>query len=227
MKSIGRTAICALFLWCGLVPCWLQAQTVEDDPIGYGDIKLGASIFGLPIACLRPVVCEGSYESAWVLVWHADAHVGRVDVIYAGRDPESGSEIRSSPITLPQAIRSHSFRYGQKTPRLGYAGNEGSSRIVVDVANGIVYLADAVSETGLVREVRYLPMTDPLVEKGSALLLSNHGVWLVRAALLTRLGDKDRARAAYDRAIALETDPNSRCFLERGRDALMTSRPAR
>jgi hypothetical protein len=57
---------------------------------------------------------------------------------------------------------------------------------VVDVANGIVYLADAVSETGLVREVRYLPMTDPLVEKGSALLLSNHGVWLVRAALLTR-----------------------------------------
>jgi hypothetical protein len=178
--------VCLLFLFSFSLP-WvsLRAQAGGDDPIGFGEIGIGVPVLQTPIACLHPVVCEGWYESVWVRVWHENT-IERVDVIYSGWETQRGAEIRSSPITLPQAIRSHSLRYGGKSPRLGFAGNEGSSRIVVDVANGIVYLAGAVSETSLVTEVRYVPMTDPLVEKASALLLSNHGAWLVRAALLTR-----------------------------------------
>ena len=111
------------------------------------------------------MVCEDSYETIRVRVWHEYALTRRVDVVYSGTETATVAEIKSSPITLPQAIRSHSLRYGRSTPRLGFAGNEGSSRIVVDVANGIAYLAGSVSETSPVTEVRYLPLTDALVQR--------------------------------------------------------------
>jgi RNA polymerase sigma-70 factor (ECF subfamily) len=44
--------------------------------------------------------------------------------------------------------------------------------------------------------------------------------WAARAALLARLGDRERADQAYALAIGLETDPALRDFLERRRAAL-------
>jgi hypothetical protein len=180
---LGRVP-CVLFLVGLLIPSApLCAQAVEDDAIGFGDLKLGASILELPIACQDATVCEDTYETIRVRVWHMDALVRRVDVVYSGIETRSGAEIKSTPISLPQAIRAHSIRFGRITPRLGFAANEGSSRIIVDFANGIAYLAAAVSETSVVTEVRYLPLTDPLVQKASARPLFRHGVWLIEAAL--------------------------------------------
>jgi hypothetical protein len=119
----------------------------------------------------------------WVRVWHNDASIQRVDVVYSGSATKTGKHIESTPITLPQAIRAHSIRYGRVAPRLGIAGTLGSARIIVDFANGIAYIAAAVSETGDVTEVHYLPMTDPVVEKASAVPLFRHGAWLIEAAL--------------------------------------------
>jgi hypothetical protein len=158
----------------------------EGEPRGFGQIQLGAPVSTISFPCNHPLACEAPIDTEWVRVWHKDGLIWRADVIYSGRPLDIDEDIQSSPITLAQAIRSHSVRYGQKSPRLGFAGNEGSSRIVVDVANGIVYLAAAVTETSLVTEVRYLPMTDPLVQKASATLLTDHGAWLIRAALLSR-----------------------------------------
>lgn len=44
--------------------------------------------------------------------------------------------------------------------------------------------------------------------------------WAARAELSSRAGDRDNAEAAYARAIALETDPSVRRFLERRRTGL-------
>lgn len=183
LRTKGR-GVCLLILFWFSLP-WLRAQAGTDDPVGFGELRIGTPVSEIPITCLRPVICENRYESVWVRVWHEDAVIRRVDVVYSGWETQIGAEIRSSPITLAQAIRSHSVRYGLKPPRLGFAGDEGASRMVVDVANGIAYLSGAVSENSLVTEVRYLPVNDPLVQKASGVLLSNHGAWLVRAALLT------------------------------------------
>ncbi len=181
----GKRVFLLLALWVACPWAWLHAQAADEEPIGFDEIKVGAHIFGLPIPCLRPVVCEDRYESMWVRVWHANAQVRRVDVVYAGWESKSGGEIRSSPITLAQAIRTHSLRYGSKTPRLGFAGNEGPYRMVVDFANGISYLAGAVTETSPVVEVRYLSDGNPLIERAFAEPLFQRGTWLVRAALLS------------------------------------------
>ena len=187
MRVTRGTGICLVLAWWFSCPSErLLPQATAKDEIGFDGITLGTPVAELPIACVRPVVCEDSYETVRVRVWHQYALTRRVDVIYSGRETASGVEIKRSPITLPQAIRSHSLRYGHSLPRLGFAGNDGPSRIVVDVANGIVYLADAVTENSLVTEVRYLPMTDPLVQKASASLLTKHGAWLIRASLLSR-----------------------------------------
>jgi hypothetical protein len=178
-------AIGVLLLLCGFFPSSFRAQTAPDDPIGFGDLRLGTSVLALPVTCLRPVVCEDRYDSVWVRIWHADEQIQRVDVVYTGRESGRGGEIRSSPITLLQAIRTHSIRNGIRTPRLGFAGNEGPYRIIVDFANGICYLAGAVTDSSLVTEVRYVPMTDPLVARAAALPLYQRGSWLVRAAILS------------------------------------------
>ena len=44
--------------------------------------------------------------------------------------------------------------------------------------------------------------------------------WAARAGVLARVGDRDAADVAYERAIGLETDPAVRRFLERRRAAL-------
>jgi RNA polymerase sigma-70 factor (ECF subfamily) len=44
----------------------------------------------------------------------------------------------------------------------------------------------------------------------------------VRADLLARLGRADEARAAYDRALALDPGPAERLWLERRRTTLVT-----
>ncbi len=48
--------------------------------------------------------------------------------------------------------------------------------------------------------------------------------WAARADLAARIGDRDAADAAYERAIGLESDPAVRRFLQRRRDALTSAR---
>ena len=163
----------------------LSARAADDDPIGFGDIRLGAPVRGLPIPCLESPVCEGSYNSVWVRVHHANGQVERIDVVYSGWRMGSGDQVRLSRITLPQAIRAHSIRYGGWAPNLGLAGTRTGTRIIVDVANGIAYFADGALVQSSVREVRYLPMSDPLMAAANASPLSNHGDWLIKAARST------------------------------------------
>ena len=68
---------------------------------------------------------------------------------------------------------------------MGFAGTETGMRIIVDTVNGIAYFAGRADTVGLVTEVRYLPMSDPLVVAASLCPLTQHGVWLVRAARST------------------------------------------
>ncbi len=157
-----------------------SGEDASEDGTGFGEIRLGTYVSALPIPCLEAVICEGAYNALWVRVHHADGRVQRVDVVYSGKRADDGAEVRSSPITLPQAIRSHSIRYGGLAPRLALAGNVSGSRIIVDVANAIAYVADGALMTSEVREVWYLPVTDGMV--ASALPLSHHGDWLVTAA---------------------------------------------
>jgi RNA polymerase sigma-70 factor (ECF subfamily) len=51
--------------------------------------------------------------------------------------------------------------------------------------------------------------------------------WATRANLLARLGRTTEAADAYDRAIALTTDPAARAHLERERVRALVSRPTR
>ena len=133
----------------------------------------------LTITCLEAPVCEDTYDSLWVRIQHGDGLVERVDVVYSGKKLKTGEPIQSSPITLPQAIRMHSIRYGRRAPRLGFGGNEDGGRLIVDFVNGIAYWAEGVTETSLVKEVRYLPKADPLIR--NALPLTGHGSWLIMA----------------------------------------------
>ncbi len=153
-----------------------------DEKRGFGDIELGAPVSTLPFPCTRPKFCETPYESVRVRVWHAYGAVERVDVVYAGKSAETGEDIRSSPITLAQAVRAHSIRYGPKAPRLGFGGSESGQRILVDYANGIAYFADTALVASRVKEVRYLEMDDPVIVTAQASPLSEHGEWLMRAA---------------------------------------------
>ena len=159
---------------------WLRGQDGSEDGIGFGEIRLGAAVSALPIPCLETVVCEGAHKSLWVRVHPASGRVQRVDVVYSGKRADNGAEVRSSPITLPQAIRGHSIRYGGLAPRLGLAGSVAGNRIIVDMANGIAYVADGALVESAVREVWYLPMTDSVVTAASP--LSHQGDWLVNAA---------------------------------------------
>lgn len=160
----------------------LHAQDGSDDAAGFGDVTLGSPVGRLPFPCVESAVCEGFYNSAWVRVHHADGRVQRVDVVYSGKRAADGGEIRSTAMTLPQAIRSHSIRYGGLAPRLGLAGNTAGHRMIVDVANGVAYVANGAFVSSTVAEVWYLPVTDAAVAAAMAAPLSHHGDWLVKAA---------------------------------------------
>lgn len=178
----GSIRLVCFFLFIVIVRLLPARGGGDEDPIGFGGIRLGAPVRGLPISCIESPVCEGSYDSVWVRVHHADGRVQRIDVVYSGRREGSGEPIRFSRMTLPQAIQAHSIRYGGWAPRLGFGGNDGGVRIIVDVANGIAYLADGAFVQSSVREVRYLPMSDPLVRAANRSPLSNHGDWLIKSA---------------------------------------------
>ncbi len=152
------------------------------DARGFADIQLGAPVSTIPFPCNHPEVCESPDEFTWVRIWHREGLIWRVDVIYSGRALDIEQEIQSSPITLPQAIRSHSIRYGRNAPLLGLAGNDAGLRIIVDTANGIAYFAEGAYPGSLVKEVRYLPAADSLAEAASRRPLTEHGKWLVTAA---------------------------------------------
>ena len=160
----------------------MRAQDALDKTTGFGEIRLGGLVSTLPFSCAHPVWCEGVYESARVRVWHASGLIQRVDVVYAGKSGDTGEEIQSSPITLAQAVRAHSIRYGQRVPRLGFGGSYEGARIIVDYANGIAYLADTAFVTSRVKEVRYLPERDGAIAAAQASPLSGHGQWLMQAA---------------------------------------------
>ena len=163
----------------------MRAQASGEEAIGFGEITLGASINSLTLTCLELVVCEDSYDSVWVRVRHGDGVVQAVEVVYSGKK-KTGEPVTSSPITLAQAIRMHSIRNGHRAPRLAFGGTRNGNRVIVDVANGIGYVADGAFESSLVKEVRYVPITDPLIEAASGSPLTENGARLLKAARATR-----------------------------------------
>jgi len=178
-KKVGF--FCFLLLLCFSVKR-APAQGALERETGFGEIEVGAPLSTLPFPCAGPVSCEAVYESVRVRLWHASGRIQRIDVLYSGKSAETGERIQSSPITLSQAVRSHSIRYGNLTPRLGFGGSYGGERILVDYANGIAYFADSAFVTSRVEEVRYLPMDDPLIISARASPLSEHGEWLMKEA---------------------------------------------
>ena len=60
---------------------------------------------------------------------------------------------------------------------------------------------------------------------GDARLTEYQPYWAARAGLLARLGDKEAADQAYERAIGLEADPAVRDFLQQCRAALCSASP--
>lgn len=175
-------ASCCMFVLLCFHPKPIHAYSAADEKTGFGEITLGAAVSNLPFSCVRPVFCETVYESVRVRVWHAFGVVQRVDVVYAGKSTQTGEKIQSSPITLAQAVRAHSIRYGPSVPRMGFGGSAGGARILVDYANGIAYFAETAVANGRVKEVRYLPMDDPVILTASASPLSEHGEWLMKEA---------------------------------------------
>ncbi|HEY3626824.1 MAG TPA: hypothetical protein VGL00_11075 [Terracidiphilus sp.] len=170
----------AAFLLClAVAPSGAQN---DQEPIGFGDIQLGAPLATIPFPCNHPVACEAPDESTWMRIWHAEGRIWRIDVVYSGRPLDIDEEIRSSPISLAQAIRAHSIRYGHNSPRLGFAGDEAGSRVIVDTANSIAYFAQGMYPDSLVKEVRYLPPAHSLVAAASLSPLTERGLWLVKAA---------------------------------------------
>lgn len=172
----------ALFLVVSLAAMVVHGQEAEEEPIGIGDIRLGASLSTLPFPCGDPAVCEASYQSAWIRAWHADGVIQRIDVVYSEKTAPGQEEVEASPITLAQAVKTHSIWNGRLAPRLGFAGNIGAQRLIVDFANGVAYLANGVTAESRVSEVRYLPTTDPAVTTASNSMLAAHGKWLIQAA---------------------------------------------
>ena len=183
MRNAARVG--ALSLIVGLGAVVVHGQDAEEEPIGIGDVRLGTGVSALPFPCADPVVCEAPYASAWIRVWHADGMIQRIDVIYAGGKGPGGEEIEGKPITLAQAIKTHSIWNGRKAPRLGLAGNTGAQRVLVDVANGVSYFANGATPESRVSEVRYVPITDPVVASASNSMLSKHGQGLIQAAWTT------------------------------------------
>ena len=182
MKRSVEIGFCCLFVLFCFHPEPIRAQSARDEKTGFGEIELGAPLSTLPFSCARPVFREAPYESVRVRVWHAFGVVQRIDVLYRGKSAETGEDIQSSPITLAQAVRGHSIRYGRKVPRLGFGGCASGVRIIVDDANGIAYFAETAFVTGRVKEVRYLQMDDPLILAAMAFPLSEQGEWLLKEA---------------------------------------------
>ncbi len=171
-----------LSLIVGLAAMAVHGQEAEEEQIGIGEIHLAAAVSTLPFPCVDPLVCEGPYASAWIRVWHGDGMIQRIDVVYSGEKGRGGEEIPAPPITLAQAIKTHSIWNGRRAPRLGLAGTAGAERMIVDVANGVAYFANGATPESGVSEVRYLPISDPVVASASSSMLSKHGQWLIQAA---------------------------------------------
>lgn len=168
-------------LLLGFAVARLGAQD-DADRVVFGGLQLGGAVSTIPFPCNHPVVCEAPSETIWMRIWHGDGLIRRVDVVYSGAALDQPETIRSSPIMLSQAIRSHSIRYGRKAPRLGYAGNQAGLRVIVDTANAIAYFAESVYPESLVKEARYLPVNDPLMARAALSPLTGQGRWLVDAA---------------------------------------------
>lgn len=182
LKNSIRAGVGCLVLLLSIPAKPLTGQGPLEEATGFGGIGPGAPVSTLPFSCEHPVSCEGVYQSVRIRVWHAYGQIQRLDVVYSGKNEETGEAIRSTPITLAQAVRSHSIRYGRSVPRLGFGGSSDGARIIVDYANGIAYFADTAFVTSPVNEVRYLPMGDPIIITSRASPLSEHGEWLMKEA---------------------------------------------
>jgi hypothetical protein len=166
---------------CLAIPA-VHGQDAVDETLGVGDIRLAAPLSTVPFPCPDPIVCEGQYAAAWIRVWHGDGVIQRIDIVYSGKKTGSQEEISFHPITLAQAIKTHSIWNGRRVPRLGFASDEGSLRMIVDYANGVAYFSNGATAGSIVSEVHYLPVTDPEVRSASSSPLSEQGRWLVKAA---------------------------------------------
>jgi hypothetical protein len=138
---------------------------------GFGSIAIGANPRQLPISCTGGVYCEGIYQSSWVRVRSFEGTVSGVEVIYSGDTLISGrAPIVSSPITLAQAIKTHSFQKGFKAPRFGYAKGEPGAYGkadgvygIIDFVNMIVYHTPNTKSTSSVDTVYYASSDAPLL----------------------------------------------------------------
>jgi hypothetical protein len=115
--------------------------------------------------------------------------INSVDVIYFGNtvtvDPATLAPIviRSSPITLAQAIKLHSLQAGAKAPVFGLAKGEGGKVYgLVDISNEIVYKAGGTSPASTVEDVFYARSDAPVLEDAANSQLANHGNSLLQAA---------------------------------------------
>ena len=87
----------------------------------------------------------------------------------------------------------------------------------------VVALNRAVAVAMTYGPAQGLELVDDLAERGT--LDGYHLLHSTRADLLRRLGRADQAQAAYERALALATNPVERAFLHRQIDEARRSSP--
>jgi hypothetical protein len=171
-----------------LVLCFSSLSLLGQS--GFGAIRIGGSTSVLPFPCTGVVFCEGVYRSSWVRVSFLNGIIGNIDVIYSGTtlniDPNTliPLTIKSSPITLAQAIKLHSLQANNKPPVFGLAKGEGEKTYgLTDISNEIVYTASGASATSTVDEVSYVSSDAPVLMDAASSKLADYGKSIIQAAV--------------------------------------------
>jgi hypothetical protein len=156
---------------------------------GFGAIRIGEPVAILPFPCTGAVFCEGEYLSSWVSVDGYGGIINGIDIIYSGSsatvDPTTLGPlvIKSSPITLAQAVKLHSLQTGAIPPVFGLAkDNHGKTYGIVDISNRIAYTASGSSADSQVDRVVYLGSDAPVLKTAARSKLATSGDPLLQAA---------------------------------------------
>ncbi len=134
------------------------------DFLTMNEISISASI---KLDC-RSIICSGQVSGRWVQASRSDGRITFIEVIYNEKKLD-GSWVSTSPVSLTDAIREHSFQNSRTRPDFGVMRNDRGQVISwVDKGNRIVYEQNPDDEAKGITQVEYVEGDAPILKRSRA-----------------------------------------------------------